>query len=227
MRTSVITLALGAAISGFVQPATAQLDGGLNLSRFVGGDATNNSLTKLHLGASIPFLRIGAFSIVPEIYYAQRGGDRLLNTMSDDVVNPLASFDLDYIEIPIILRLTVQLPGPFSTYFGGGPTFAWQLTCGFSLMNLAIQAGTQQQPCEDNLFSDASTVLAKADRGVVGNAGFNLLMGKKLGTVTLDFRVVQGLARVVEDQGGPNVRNHAVSLTLGYSMLGGNLVHIK
>jgi hypothetical protein len=226
MRTLAIMLALGTAVTGFAQSATAQLDGGLNLSRFTGGDATNAAAARLHLGASIPFLRVGPISIVPEIYYAQRGGDRELNTLFGDDQNPLASFDVNYVEVPIILRLTVNLPGPFSTYFGGGPTFAWQLTCGFSLVNLALQAGTADQPCEENLFQDASTVLAKMDRGAIGNAGINLLMGK-LGTVTLDFRVVNGLARVVEDQNTPFVRNQAISLTLGYSMLGGNLIHIK
>jgi hypothetical protein len=226
MRTFAITLALGTALAGFTQPTNAQLDGGLNLSRFAGGDATNAAATRLHLGASIPFLRAGPISIVPEIYYSQRGGDRELNTLFGDDQNPLASFDVNYVEVPIILRLTVNLPGPFSTYFGGGPTFAWQLTCGFSLVNLALQGGTGDQPCEENLFQDASTVLAKMDRGAIGNAGFNVLMGK-LGTVTLDFRVIHGLARVVEDANGPFVRNQAVSLTLGYSMLGGNLIHIK
>ena len=226
MRTFAITAALGTALAGFTHSVTAQLDGGFNISRFAGGDATKDAATRLHMGASIPFFRAGPVSIVTEIYYAQRGGDRLLNTPGADFDDPLASFNVNYVEVPIILRVAFNLPGPFSSYVGGGPTYAWQLTCGFSFVNLALPGGTGDQSCEENQFQDATTALAKADRGAIGNAGLTVTMGK-LGTVTLDLRVVHGLARVVEDPTSPFVHNQAVSLTLGYSLLSGDLIHIK
>ena len=217
MRTLAIMLALGTAVTGFAQSATAQLDGGLNLSRFAGGDATNAAAARLHLGASIPFLRVGPISIVPEIYYAQRGGDRQLSTTVNGVQNPLASFSMNYIEVPLLLRVGIPLAGPLSLYVGGGPSYAWQLKCDVSFVGIA---GGEEQDCKETQFSSARTALNNADKGIVGNAGVNLSVGP-LGVINLDFRVVRGLDRIVEDATGPEVKTQSMALMLGYSFLGG------
>ena len=219
MKKIAVTLALGAALSASVQPAHAQFGfrGGFNLSKFVGGDATEDAKTRLNLGASIPLLHIGPVSIVPEVYYAQRGGDRQLNTTVNGVQNPLASFSMNYIEVPLLLRVGIPLAGPLSLYVGGGPSYAWQLKCDVSFVGIT---GGEEQDCKETQFSSARTALNSADKGVVGNAGVNLSVGP-LGVINLDLRVVRGLDRIVEDATGPDTKSQSMSLMLGYSFLGG------
>ena len=226
MRHIAITLALGAVLASPVRPVVAQINGGLNLSRFVGGDAVGTAKTKLHLGASVPLVRVGPLSLIPELYYAQRGGDRQLNTILYDIEDPLADFSLNYIEVPILLRLSVNLPGPFAAYFGGGPTYAWQFSCGFSLTGLTMETSSANADCQEPQFASSLMAFANADRGVVGNAGLKLSMGV-LGVVAVDFRVVQGLARIIEDQTGPYLRNYAYSMSVSYSLLDNGVLHIK
>jgi Outer membrane protein beta-barrel domain len=212
-------LVVGTAIAGYVQPAAAQFGfrGGFNLSKFVGGDATDEAKTKLNLGASIPLFHIGPISVVPEVYYAQRGGDRQLNTTVNGVANPLASFSMNYIEVPLLLRLGLPLAGPLSLYVGGGPSYAWQLKCDVSFVGID---GGEEQDCNETQFSSARTALNSADKGIVGNAGVNLSVGP-LGVINLDFRVTRGLDRIVEDASDLETKTQAMSLMLGYSFLGG------
>ena len=219
MKKLMTAVALAGALLVTVRPAHAQFGfrGGFNLSKFVGGDATEEAKTRLNLGASIPLFHIGPVSIVPEVYYAQRGGDRQLNTTVNGVANPLASFSMNYIEVPLLLRLGIPLAGPLSLYVGGGPSYAWQLKCDVSIVGIA---GGEEQDCKETQFSSARTALNSADKGVVGNAGVNLSVGP-LGVINLDFRVVRGLDRIVEDASGPEVKTQAMSLMLGYSFLGG------
>src|SRR5262245_2511196 len=185
-----IAFALASALLVATRPAEAQFGfrGGFNLSKFVGGDATDEAKTRLNLGASIPLFHVGPVSLVPEVYYAQRGGDRQLNSTIGGVVNPLASFSMNYIEVPLLLRVGLNLPGPLSAYVGGGPSYAWQLKCDVSFASVAAQSGEEEQDCKETQFSSARTALNSADKGIVGNAGINLSAGP-LGTINLDFRV--------------------------------------
>lgn len=207
------------------QHASAQFGfrGGMNLSKFVGGDATSDSEARPQLGASIPLLSLGPISIVPEIYYAQRGGQRQLqNATVEGVANPLADFSMNYIEVPLLLRLGVALPGPFSAYVAGGPSFAWQLDCDVSFQSAAAQSLGQEQDCKETQFSGSRTAMESADRAAVGNAGVNLAVGA-LGAVNLDLRLVRGLARLNDDASDPAVKSQGVSLMLGYSFLTGGI----
>ncbi len=218
MKRIALATAVAAGLLSSITPAHAQfgLRGGVNLSKFVGGDATDEQKTKLNLGASIPLFHIGPLSIVPEVYYAQRGGERQLSTTEGGIVNPLASFSMNYIEVPVLARLTIPIGGPLALYVAGGPSYAWQLKCDVSFASVSAQSSGEKQDCEETQFTSAKTALANADRGIVGNAGLNIAVGP-FGLVNLDFRVVRGLTRIIEDDTGPETKSQAISLMLGYS----------
>src|SRR5262245_12661679 len=67
-------LAIPLLLLAWTSPASAQfgIRGGVNLSKFVGNDAGDESVAGLNLGASIPLINIGPLSIGPEIYYAKK-----------------------------------------------------------------------------------------------------------------------------------------------------------
>jgi hypothetical protein len=63
----------------------------MNLSKFVGGDAPNSETTKrLNAGGSFSLIHIGPVSLVPEVYYSQKGARELAST-TDQSGNELPS----------------------------------------------------------------------------------------------------------------------------------------
>jgi hypothetical protein len=191
-------------------PVSAQfgIKGGINLSKFVGDDAGSESVTGLNLGASIPLINVGPLSIGPEVYYAQKGGE------FDPATAESFEFELRYIEVPLLARLTFPLAGPLSWYVGGGPVYGWNLDCKFSA---ASDPSATARECGQQ-FSSFDTAMESADKGIVFNAGLNLPVLGGFGGLNLDARVVRGMDRVVSSDSGsnPDVKNQAVTLMLGY-----------
>lgn len=211
-RNVVGTLALLAALMGSALPLSAQfgIRGGMNLSKFVGGDAESGTDRGLNLGASIPLLNLGPISLVPEVYYSMKGG----------VMDPAAiaaagtyEFDLTYIEVPVLLRLGFPLgAGSLRGYLGGGPMYAWNLDCKFTPTSNPSAAA---EKCGEQ-FTTFDTAMKSADKGVVFNAGLNLPVLFGLGGLNLDGRVVRGLDRITESSNGEEVKNQAITLMLGW-----------
>jgi hypothetical protein len=206
-RTAFIIAAL--LIGAGAGPVEGQfgIRGGMNLSRFVGQDATDDGRTGLNLGASIPLIRVSALSIVPEVYYAQKGG-----TEVDASGHGSFDFELNYIEVPILAKLRLPVPGArwLHAYVAGGPAYAWNLDCRVA-SDSELDAAARQ--CGEQ-FQSFQTAMSSADRGVVFSGGLDFSIAG-LGGVNLDARLVRGLARLREE-GSTDVRNQSVSLMLGY-----------
>jgi hypothetical protein len=185
------------------------LRGGINLSRFVGQDADRDSHAGLNLGASIPLFRVGPLRIVPEVYYAKRGGTALGPTAASTL-----DFELSYLEVPLLLRLYAPMGAGLKGYVGGGPAYAWNLDCKFTAGSDTDAAAREcGQP-----FQSFETAKSSADKGVVFNAGIDLPVFAGLGGLNLDGRLVRGLDRVIEGEsgGGADVRNRSITVMLGY-----------
>ncbi|MBX6365060.1 MAG: PorT family protein [Gemmatimonadetes bacterium] len=205
------------------RPAAAQfgLRGGANLSKFVGGDTDSESKTALKLGAVIPLAHVGPVSLVPEVYYAQRGTKTQASTFdcgpAGTPASALCEFSMDYIEVPVLAKLSLPIPGArmLRPYVAAGPVYAWQLKCEYSLASVASE---ETQDCKDPQLSSASALMKSADKGIVGAAGIDLGVGG-LGALNLDLRIVRGLSRLTENAAGPDVKSQSVSLMLGYSVL--------
>lgn len=201
-------------------PAAAQfgLHGGVNLSRFVGGDAADvQEKAGLRAGGSIQLLRLGPVAIVPELYYSQKGAKITDDFADDDAPQPTSyDFSLDYLEIPLIAKLSFPLgrARQLRPYVAGGPVYAWNLSCEVSVAG-DPQAGVED--CRQQIGSDARTALRNADKGLALGAGLDLaVLG--MGTLNLDARLVRGLDRLTTGPGAqPDLKNQAFSLMLGYS----------
>src|SRR5688572_20368726 len=153
MRFARVAFAGACAALLLAGPVAAQfgLRGGVNLSKFIGNDAADDSETTkgLNLGLTVPLFKIGPISLVPEVYYAQKGGKQL---------SPLSpsggfTFDLAYVEVPLLAKLTIPLnqSKTLSAYLAGGPAFAWQLDCSVSATENETTADTQD--CEEQFAS--------------------------------------------------------------------------
>ncbi len=197
-------------VSTLASPAAAQFGfrGGMNLSKFVGADASRSESARgLNLGASISLLHIGPVSIVPEVYYAEKGSKEVDLTTATSF-----EYGLDYIELPVLVKVAFPIKGWLRGYIDGGPAYAWNIDCSVS----ATEAGTTNTLSEcGEMFRSFNTAMEKADRGVVMGGGIDFTV-PGLGGLNLDARLVRGLARLRTGATGSDIKNQAMSLMLGY-----------
>lgn len=202
-------------------PAVAQfgLRGGMNLSKFVGSSAGNSeSATGLNVGASISLIHLGPVSIVPEVYYSQKGArqfDPGALAAGSAAAPTTLDFGLDYIEVPVLVKVSFPLARVLHGYVAGGPAYAWNIDCSISVTGSGATTNTSN--CNQT-FGSVKTAMQKADRGIVAGAGldFNAF---GLGGLNLDARVVRGLTRLTTSTAGTtgaDLKNQSVSLMLGY-----------
>lgn len=194
-------------------PATAQfsLRGGVNLVDFLGDDVVeSDSRPRLAGGVGFDVVSLGPVTLAPELWYAQKGAENIQSTLAEQQV---AEISLSYIEVPVLLRLDVPLGGVLRPYVAAGPVFGWQLDCA-----ARIDAGGAEQDC-DPLFGTQDQLedtLREYEQGLMAGAGLALQIMRGLGAVTLDARYAWGLSRLSDAENGPEVRNEALSLMLGY-----------
>jgi len=201
--------------------------GGVNLSKFVGADVEGSEdLLGLNAGLSFSIINIGPVSIVPEVYYAEKGTrfkDQLQQFQQTDPETPInpedveLDFNLAYVEIPILakIRLPFLSTRTVHPYIAGGPVFGFRLDCEISFTNNTSEQ--QIQRCADENFSDLETTFNDADRGYVLSSGIDFQI-PMLGMVTLDARFYRGLSRLIENQENDDIFNQNFTLMLGYSI---------
>lgn len=200
-------------------PAAGQLGlrGGMNLSKFVGGDATNTQTTKrLNAGGSFSLIHIGPVSLVPEVYYSQKGARELASTLTNPGTTPstvgTTVFGLDYIEIPVLAKISFPLARLLNGYVTGGPAYAWNVDCSIQVTDAG--ATPPSNDCSQT-FGSFKSAMQKADLGAVAGGGLDFII-PGLGGLNLDARLVRGLKRLTSGTSGADVKNSTVSLMLGY-----------
>lgn len=227
-KTSVFLAILLVSIT-LVQTSWAQIGirGGINLSRFVGEDVDETrDLMGLNAGLSFSIINIGPISIVPEIYYAEKGTrlkEQLQQFQQQDPETPVnpedveLEFNLAYVEIPILakIRLPFLSTEVIHPYIAGGPVFGFRLDCSISFTNETAEQRVQD--CVDDNFSDLEATFNDADRGYVLSSGIDFQI-PLLGTLTLDGRYYRGLSRLIENQENDDIYNQHFTLMLGYSI---------
>src|SRR5579885_3121816 len=96
------------------------LEAGANFSNFIGSDVTTDNVTDSRLGfvgGGFLSLNFGnSFAIRPEILYEQKGGKDTSNN----------TYQLDYVEIPVLLKLSLGTPG-INPAILLGPSFSFNM----------------------------------------------------------------------------------------------------
>jgi len=199
--------------------AAAQLGlrGGMNLSKFVGADATSSEATKrLNAGGSFSLIHIGPVSLVPEVYYSQKGARQLAALTSPGATPPppgaTTVFGLDYIEIPVLAKISFPLARLLNGYVAGGPAYAWNVDCSIQVTDAG--ATPSSNDCS-RTFGSFKSAMQKADLGGVASGGLDFRI-PGLGGLNLDARLVRGVRRLTTGTAGADVKNQTVSLMLGY-----------
>jgi len=189
MIQKLTTLALSifmVASLGLIHQANAQspidigFKGGLNFAN-ISSDEDLDSRSGFHAGLvldfSLPMLPIGVES---GLYYSQKGFE--INDEFGTVTGKL-----DYIELPVLAKLNVGPPGPFSPYVVLGPYAAYNINAEFEYSNGS-----------ESITDDISEETSDLDFGAILGIGadFNLGVTK----LNLSARYNFGLSNIYDTE---------------------------
>ena len=211
---SALAVALRVALA---TPLSAQLTlkGGVNLVDVFGDDVeSSDRRARLAAGASFDVLSLGPVTLSPEIFYAQKGAESFRSGLQQG--SP-ARVSLEYVEVPVLLKVALPFGERFSPYLAGGPVFGWQLDC-----SVEVDQGGADEACDELLGGEAQLeeTLRSYEQGLAFGAGVAFDLPGGVGGVTLDARYSLGLSRLSEDDDGPDIQNRAFALLLGYRLGG-------
>lgn len=176
--------------------------GGINFAKFGGSDVGSvDTRTGFQAGifASFP---IGKYvAIAPSVSYSQEG------TSVDVGGGVSGTFALDYIEVPVLLKLGAPLAGTgqLRPYVMAGPALGFLLSC-----KVKASSGSQsaEVDCDDPSLNglDTKTVQFSAQFGA----------GLDIGRFTLGLRYHLGLTSVDDSGADADVKNRVFSIIAGY-----------
>jgi len=149
------------------------------------------------------FLALGLgdiFVIQPEALYTQKGVK--WHTISWGFESSQETYELDYIEMPLLFKVVLPIKGGVTPNTFLGPYFAMNVNAKYKIVTNTLSEEL-----------DYSEYIKDADYGLVLGGGVDFLLKK--GKVVLDGRYTLGWITTLED--GRDQKNKVVSFTLGYS----------
>jgi len=179
-------------ITFFTQEAQALVTfgvkGGINNSKITFSPAITEFLNQKYLqtySAGI-FLTInlGPIGFQPEVLYSRRGMQFEYQFNPSEPVSGVKIL-MDYLEIPLLVRLNVIPAGPVKAYIFGGPSYGYMQK---AKMQITLSGNTTTEDIKDDL---KSSVLA-----AVGGVGLDIKI-PFLFKVTVDARYHYGLSNIL------------------------------
>lgn len=170
------------------------VEGGLSLANLKGGDVYNNSIKYGATGGVFGRYTLSdIFAIQPEVLFAMKGAKYEADGIKSQQ-------EINYIEIPVLLRATMQNEGKLKPSLFAGPAIG-------ILLSNKITNG------EEIDIKDASN---SGDFGLVFGAGAEYMLEK--GCVLIDARYELGLTSTMKSAEDKEVKNSVISIMIGYGM---------
>ncbi len=189
---------------------TTGVKGGLNTSKIIFSPALDVSgkkyLNSYCFGAFLT-LNLGPVGFQPEILYSRRGIEyQVLMSPQDPASMARATTILDYIEIPLLIRLNMIPAGPVKIYIFGGPSYGFLQKAKLRITFMGLEE-------EQNIKRDFKT------RSLAAVAGLGLdIKVPLLFKITADARYHYGLSNILSEDStfiSNKARNSGFSLMLG------------
>jgi len=174
--------------------------GGVSLSNITGDTEEQPEwLLGWSAGGFVGIHLVPSLYLQPEVLYTRKGS-KLKEGGST------AKTNLDYVELPVLLRFSPEAAKIGIDLFGGiAPAVRTRA-------RFVFEGGGGLDGLED-LDTDISDLITKWDVGVVVGAGFHL------GAFTTEFRWTEGLTNIIEDpESGESAKNRSVSVLIGLRM---------
>ena len=161
----------------------------------------------LNAGVYGTFHVVGALSLQPEAHYSQQGVT-YQSTVSASAAS--AAFKIDYVQVPVLLRLDVAGSHALHPILLAGASGAFRISC---TIDNTTGSASLSRACSENTTSTVTDPIKKYDVSAVGGAGLVLAgMGR---SYALTIRYAQGLANLSTVSGSTaNPRNSVFSIQL-------------
>ncbi len=199
MRLSTIALA---ALALTTTPLAAQnvfgLHAGASIATFGGADAGSpGSRTGLNVGASLTMPVSSTLGFQIGASYAQKGA-----TDSSGGID--ATLALDYIEVPLLLRIGIPSTGSLSAHLLAGPAVSFEAKCtakgSSGGVNVSVDCG------------QLAAAIRTVDVGAMGGVGLDIGAAGKT-SVSIDVLYNFGLTSIVGN--GVDTKNRALTIQAG------------
>jgi hypothetical protein len=179
LLTASLFLFSGMITSTFAQsPVSFGLKGGVNLANLNGDNFSDADVRSgLNIGVVLEFsLPLSPIGIESGLYYSQKGA-------SNEDLGVTSTLKTDYLEVPVLAKLSFGPPGPIKPHLLAGPYL------GFLLNSEAVEESGGASSTID--FKDSTN---DVDFGLTGGIGLDVNMG--LATLSLQARYSLGLTEV-------------------------------
>lgn len=186
------------------QAITFGLKGGLNFANVKASGTDLPDIRNLNglTGGVFFSLGSGALSIQPEVLYSRRGAAM---TITEGDASADAKIMLDYIEVPVLLKLRIAQAGPAKPFVFGGPAYSYLLK---AKQNITYDGGSDAM--------ETTEYYKRSEIAAVFGAGLDIdLAAVKL---TVDARYHLGLTNIqVDMEGSVPVKNKGFSVMVGFA----------
>lgn len=181
-------------------PSYKSIKGGIVFSSLKNTSFETHSNPGFAIGLSVDIRFHTSLSLQPEIFYIEKGSR--VSTPSIDT-----DFDLtmDYIEIPVLAKYRLSLPGIAQPYFYSGPYVSFLIE-----NNSSIEVMGDQEFTPDELVQEARNT----DWGVILGVGTELNF--TFNRVTTELRYGAGISSAFNDTIDRKIRNSFISLLVGF-----------
>lgn len=168
---------------------------GLGMSKFspapenheVWENSETSFKTGFAFGAFLEYQVNEILILQPEILYSMKGSEGTAKPEDGDIVLDTKA-DLNYIEIPLLAKITVPAMEDLKPVVIIGPSMAFNLSADYEWK---AEEGSHTM----KVVGDLSDVVGSFDFGLVIGGGFEVPMGP--GAITFDARYYMGLTKVI------------------------------
>ena len=185
---------------------------GLNLANFGGSDADFMDGKKMRMGLAFGGFITYSFSDMwafqPELLYTMKGAKyESSGTIAGIAWSDKSTIKVDYLEIPVLLKLMIPSQSAFKPSIFAGPALGIKMSA--KIHDVLTVGGDETKTDED--ITDAKST----DFGLVFGAGFGYEVGK--GAITFDARYDLGLSTIDNSSSAGDIKNNVISFFVGYS----------
>jgi len=186
------------------QGLTAGLKAGMNIANIHGDNVEDVWDSKIGIcaGGFIACSLSDLFAIQPELLFTMKGAKAEEEVLGETMK---VTMKLNYLEIPVLAKLSIPIPGTVKPSLFVGPSLAIKLS-GKGKVEYAGES--EERDIED---------LKSTDFGLVFGGGVDFALGQ--GKLTVDARYTLGLTTTREPEDGEevDVKNGVISIMVGYS----------
>lgn len=204
MRKSPLILA--GILLAFSAPLHAQtvlgFHAGANIAELSGDVGDLDSRTGLSVGASVLFSLGETLGLYLAPTYSQRGASG-----SEEGVD--ISLNLDYLEIPVLLRYAFPSAGRASVHFYGGPAVSIEAKCAVKFSDGSASVSVD---CDEGDFATKTFEL-----GLMGGVGVGFELSEKA-DLALDLLYNLGLNSIIDEDGVDSLKHRVLTIRAGVAI---------